>query len=318
MKALLAILLLQAAPQERDVNRVVLRDSVTVPGRYVRLMDLVAVEALRPETRRALADVWIGRSPEKGAIRTIPVAEIRLELELRGVALPDLVFHGESVKVRRGDERTVRAEKRMRRWIRADLDRQFAVLHPGASMPAVHVTYLATSEFSDKTELVSVKPRQRLRVGKVLFQAVVRDGEKGKDHTFDGIARINRVIRVAFAARNLKYFHRILPEDVVMKRLEVETAEGYCSNLDLLVGSRVLKEGMKAGEVFLSGRVKWKAIVLRKKPVEVTSRFMKAHGKALSNGGLGDIVRVEFPVTKKIVTCRVTGPDRVAILEDPR
>ena len=50
--------------------------------------------------------------------------------------------------------------------------------------------------------------------------------------------------------------------------------------------------------------------------MEVTSRVLKAYGKALSNGGLGDIVRVEFPVTKKIVTCRVTGPDRVAIPED--
>ena len=81
MAKLLILVWLLGATEIDD--RVVLREKVTVEGRFVRLIDLVEAETLTDEARQAFEGVWLGRSPEKGKTRRITVTQIHRELERR-------------------------------------------------------------------------------------------------------------------------------------------------------------------------------------------------------------------------------------------
>src|SRR5262249_48955783 len=81
---------------------IALKEKATVPGRWVRVVDLIDLDRTDPATRAKIADIHVGRAPEEGQTRTIRAEEIRRELAIRGIDLGSAIWSGDSVEVSRG------------------------------------------------------------------------------------------------------------------------------------------------------------------------------------------------------------------------
>ncbi|MHC4605500.1 MAG: flagellar basal body P-ring formation chaperone FlgA [Planctomycetota bacterium] len=296
-------------------DRMVLKETASADGRYVRLLDVVEPGALGAEAREILGGVWLGRAPGDGAERVITVEEIQRELERRGIRVSRFTFVGDAVTVRRGQEGAALAARALRSLICVELKGQFLgdVRAADRMRYSVRVTYLSLGDVPEKAELVRVFPREPLRIGPVHFTATVAAGEE--HFQVQGIARILRVVRVAFAQKSLRKYHIVRREDIVMRELDLESEEGYCTDLGLLVGAKLL-EKVHAGEPIPPGLVKFRAVIRRGDTVLVISGPVRAYGKALRDGSVGDYIRVQFERTKNIIACRVTGPGTAKHVEE--
>lgn len=307
LTTILALALLPG--QDPDAKaRLVLRADAGVEGRFVRLLDLVEAGALDPATLRRLEEVWLGRAPEAGGTRIVSAEEIRRELERRGFRSGEFEISGECVAVRSVPPGGEQGTKRLQAMIEGELTAQRAAhgRRGRGDRCAVRMSYLSRTGLPDGCELVSVTPREPFRIGPLHFTAEVRLPGATETLALDGIARLCRIVPVAFSRRGLKRHHVLRTEDIAMQDLEVESEEGYCTDRGALVGGK-LHEDVAEGEAFSPSGVKFKSLLRRGDTVLVDGDAVQAYGRALSDGALGEYVRVEFPETKKVVQCCVTG-----------
>jgi hypothetical protein len=113
----------------------VLRESARAEGRYVRLLECVEADRLGEETRRLLADVYLGRVPEGGQVRAVTVEEIRRELDLRGIDPARFEFVGRRVEVTSAEG----GPGTSRRAVIAEIRRAILERHPGLRPEEVEV-----------------------------------------------------------------------------------------------------------------------------------------------------------------------------------
>ena len=88
-------------------GELVLKEKARVPGRFVRLVDLLDPARGSETARGRVGDVWLGRAPADGEVRRITADEIRLELERRGFASDAFALVGREVAVEAGTEADV-------------------------------------------------------------------------------------------------------------------------------------------------------------------------------------------------------------------
>ncbi len=105
--------------------------------------------------------------------------------------------------------------------------------------------------------------------------------------------------------------------DLTTIRLPLERAgAGFIASADQLIGQSPRRQ-MPAGRLILVGSVGSPIVVLRNRPVTLVFEdgplLLAARGRALQEGGVGDLVRVMNIASSTVVTGTVTGAETVSV-----
>lgn len=282
MSPALSVLILLGA------EAIALKEKAVVNGRWVRIIDLLDTDRTDPATRARIADLYVGRAPEEGQIRTISAAEIRRELESRGIDLSAVIWNGESVDVSRGLSADATAFRRM---VTKALER-----HVGAAT----VKVVSLQPETCPGDVVEIKPAG------AGFTAVMSGGEK-----VDVVARVLRIREAVYAARDLQPGRKIDRADVELRK--VEMADGEPSlDLDAVVGSTVAFR-MRLGAAITPAELRLKPAVHKGDVVRVVSTGYEVDARALEDGAAGQEISLEFASSRNRVRARVVSADRAEV-----
>jgi flagella basal body P-ring formation protein FlgA len=122
-------------------------------------------------------------------------------------------------------------------------------------------------------------------------------------------------LSIAVARRDLWEGRIIAEHDLELREIEVDdTGEAWVKDLSETIGGR-LSEGIKKGNPLSSCQVRSKPWVKSGESVRVKSEFMESTGRALGDGHQGDLVEVEFAMTRKKGRARVVSAGIVCLEE---
>ena len=152
MSLALIVLLLGGA------DTIALKEKASVSGRWVRVLDLIDADRTDSATRLRVAEIYLGRAPEEGQIRTITVEEIRRELERRGVDPSAYSWRGEKVDVTSG---LAPASEPLSRAIAFEIKRHLMERESGlrSDEVSVRIVQLRPESCPDGCEVAEIKPR---------------------------------------------------------------------------------------------------------------------------------------------------------------
>jgi flagella basal body P-ring formation protein FlgA len=272
---------------------IALKEKAIVHGRWVRIIDLVDADRTDPTTRERLADLYVGRAPEEGQVRTISAAEIRRELESRGIDLSAVVWNGESVDVSRGV--TADAQS-LRKAVQKAIEKQAG---------AATVKILSLQPESCEGEVVELKADGSR------FVATMSTGAK-----VDVVARILRMREAVFAARDLAPGRLIDRADLETRRIEASDEERLL-DLGSVVGS-VSSTRVRMGAAITPSDLRLKAAIRKGDVVRVVSTSYEVDGRALEDGVPGQEIGLEFTSSRNRVRARVVDNTRVNAVEAAR
>lgn len=289
MSAALSLLILLSA------EAIALKEKATVQGRWVRVIDLVDADRTDPATRARIAEFYVGRAPDEGRTRTISAAEIRRELESRGVDLRGVIWNGESVEVSRGVSADAES---LRRSIQKALEK-----HVGAA----------------SVRLVSMEPDTCPGAGNVVeitsegsrFVALMSSGAK-----IEVIARVLRMREAVFAARDLAPGRLIDASDLETRRIEATDDERLLDPA-AVVGS-VTACRVRMGAALSPADLRLKPSIRRGEVVRAVSSSYEVDARALEDGIAGQDISLEFATSRNRVRAKVVDSTRVAVVETSR
>jgi len=267
---------------------IALKEKVVVHGRWVRVIDLLDADRTDPATRARIADLYVGRAPEEGQVRTITAAEIRRALEGRGFDLSAVIWNGESVDVSRGLSADATS---FRKLVTKALER-----HVGAAT----------------VKVVSLQPELcpgdvvEIKANGAGFTATMSGGEK-----VDVVARILRTREAVFAARDLQPGRKIERADVEIRWVEMSDDEKSL-DVDAVVGSTVALR-MRLGAAITPAELKLKPAVRKGDVVRVVSTGYEVDARALEDGAVGQEISLEFATSKNRIRARVVSSDRAEV-----
>jgi len=274
---------------------IALKEKATVQGRWIRVIDLVDADRTDPATRARIAEFYVGRAPDEGRTRTISAAEIRRELESRGIDLRGVIWNGESVEVSRG----VSADADLlRRAIQRALEK-----HVGAaSVRLVSVEPDTSPDAGDVVEIRSEGSR---------FVAVMSSGAK-----IDIVARVLRMREAVFAARDLAPGRLIDASDLETRRIEA-TDDERLLDLGAVVGS-VTAGRVRMGAAISPADLRLKVSVRRGDVVRAVSPSYEVDARALEDGVAGQEIGLEFATSRNRLRARIVDSTRVTVVETSR
>lgn len=276
---LLAALVLACATGSGEL---VLKEKARVSGRFVRLADLLR----NPDAR--VADVWLGRAPEEGSIRTIEADEVLRELERRGFDRAAWSVVGAATLVERGEEP---ANEALLRAVAFEIKR--GILDREGADPADVVV---------RVDRLTPEPPAGAEL------AAVRDGTAIFDGGFEArvVARITRLQERAFAAKDVPAGKTLDAGDLEFRRV-ADGGEAF----DVLGATAALR--LRKGAAIGPDDVKAKPVVRRGELLRLTAPGYEVDAKASEDGALGREIEVEIAASKSKVRARVSGPGRVEI-----
>lgn len=287
MSPALSILILLGA------EAIALKEKAVVQGRWVRIIDLIDADRTDPATRERLADLYVGRAPEEGRVRTILAAEIRREIESRGIDLSEVVWRGEQVEVSRGVSADAEA---LRQSVQKALEK-----HVGAAA----------------VKLVSLQPEScpgdvvEIKADGGRFVATMSTGTK-----VDVVARILRMRDAVFAARDLAPGRPIEKGDVEVRRIEA-TDDERLLDLGNVVGS-VTATRVRMGAPVTPAELRLKPVIRKGDVVRVVSTSYEVDARALEDGVSGQEIGLEFASSRNRVRARVVDGTRANAVEAAR
>lgn len=129
--------------------------------------------------------------------------------------------------------------------------------------------------------------------------------------------RVEIEVEIPVPVRRIRPGEIIEAADLTMLRLRLERAgAGFIASADQLVGLSPRRQ-MPAGRPVLVGSVGSPIVVLRNRPVTLVFEdgplLLAARGRALQEGGVGDLVRVMNIASSTVVTGTVTGAETVSV-----
>jgi len=287
-------------------DTVVLKEKARVSGRYVKLADLVDADRTGDGARAQIADVYLGRAPEDGLTRTITLAEIRRELERRGVDPEAFTFVGREVEVLRAGEPALEG---LRRSIAFEIKRFMLEQSAVARADEMVVRILSMHPDAPPAEVDVVDVRAR---GVSDFTVVLADAA-GTRTEIEVVARVLRTREVAFAAREINPGKTIDRADVELRRVESADEESASGDLTILVGATASVRLRKGGKIALS-ELRLKPVVKKGDVVRVCSASFQVDGRALEDGAPGQVIPLEFVVSKNRVRAKVADAGRVDVV----
>ncbi|HXX95093.1 MAG TPA: flagellar basal body P-ring formation chaperone FlgA [Planctomycetota bacterium] len=302
MTLLLAVLCVPAAG-----DTVVLRDQAKVSGRYVRLSDLLDPERTGDAVRAQAAEIYLGRAPEDGQSRVVTVAEIRRELERRGVDPEAFTFVGTQVQVIRSGASPLDA---LCRTIAFEIKRHLLEQNPGARADetVVRILSLHPEEVAPDCEVAEIRPRSASD-----YLVTLVDPSKRKLEV-EVVARILRTREIAFAVREINSGKVIERADLDLRRVETADQENATGDLGTLVGATAQVRIRKGARLSLSD-LRLKAIVKRGDIVRACSSNFEVDARALEDGAPFQEIALEYVTSKNRLRAKVAACDRVDVVE---
>ncbi len=289
MSPALSILILLGA------EAIALREKVSVNGRWVRVVDLLDADRTDPTTRARVADIYVGRSPEEGQTRTISAAEIRRELESRGIDLTSVVWSGESVEVRRGN-----AEPSD--MLRTSIAAAIKALEGAASVTILHVQPDVCPE---GCRVAEVKGNDEGYI------ATLSNGTK-----VDVAARVLKIREQVVAARDLPPGRVIESSDLEIRKIEAPESERLVDS-GVVVGSTSTSK-IRAGAAVTVAQLRLKPAIRKGDVVRAFSSGYEVDVVALEDGAAGQQISLEFASSRNRVRGKVVNGTRVDVVEAAR
>ncbi len=289
MSPALSILILLGA------EAIALREKVTVSGRWVRVVDLLDADRTDPNTRARVADIYVGRSPEEGQTRTIRAAEIRRELESRGIDLSSIIWSGESVEVTRGNAAPSDT-------LRPSLAAAIKALEGAASVQVVHVQPDLCPEGCRVTEV---------KANGEGYIATLSNGTK-----VDVVARVLKIREQVVAARDLPSGRVIESSDLEIRKIEASESERLVDS-GLAVGSTSTSK-IRAGTAVTAAQLRLKPAIRKGDVVRAFSSGYEVDVRALEDGSAGQEINLEFASSRNRVRGKVVNGTRVDVVEAAR
>ncbi|MBV8880283.1 MAG: flagellar basal body P-ring formation protein FlgA, partial [Planctomycetaceae bacterium] len=246
-----------------------------------------------PATRERIADLYVGRAPEEGQTRTISAAEIRRELESRGIDLSAAIWRGDAVEVSRGVSADTES---LRKSVLKALEK-----HAGAAT----------------VKIVSLQPENcpgevvALQADGSRFIATMSNGTK-----VDVVARILRMREAVFAARDLAPGRLIERGDVETRRIEAGDDERLL-DLSNVIGS-VSSSRIRMGAAITPAELRLKPAIRKGDVVRAVSSTYEVDAQALEDGVAGQEIGLEFASSRNRVRARVVDNTRVSVVEGGR
>lgn len=289
MSIALSILILLGA------EAIALKEKASVNGRWIRVVDLLDADRSDPTTRARVADIYVGRAPDEGQTRTISAAEIRRELESRGIDLSSVVWTGERVEVTRGSAAPSDA-------LRSGVAAAIRALEGAATVQIVHLQPDACPE---GCRVAEVKAHGEGYV------ATLSDGTK-----VDVVAKVLKIREQVVAARDLPPGRVIEPDDLEVRKVEAAATERLVDS-GLAVGSTSTSK-IRAGSAISTEQLRLKPAIRKGDVVRAFSSGYEVDVRALEDGAAGQEISLEFASSHNRLRARVVNGTRVDVVEASR
>lgn len=290
-----------------------LKEKATVSDRFVRLLDVVDGDRLGMGMREDLKDVYLGRSPEEGAQRTITAEEIGTELRRRG--LDEWKVTGDVVLVVGHSGTEPHAGELSRASFAFEIKCHLLATRKElrSSEFTVRVNFMEPETLPAGFEVSEVRTRNADDLRRGEYRVLLRNARQ-EQRIVMAIARVLFIREIPFATKLLRPGQRVHERDFEIRRVEVDHEDRLVEDIDRLPDARVLRSVQK-GQPITSLDVKLKPTVKRGNIVRIQSRFVETDGRVLEDGGRGEIVPVEYLGTKKRVSARVVSANHVVVVE---
>jgi flagella basal body P-ring formation protein FlgA len=286
-------------------DALVLLEQARVTGRWVRLADLLDTARSGPAARACAGEVWLGRAPEEGGIRSIGADEIRRELERRGMDAQAFEIRGARVEVRRGPA----PDEAFKRAVAFEIRRHLLEKEEAGAL-SVQVLSLHPESVPGDLEPRLVRPR-----GGSSFTVLCSDGARTEEVLVE--ARILRPREVAFAAREIQPGKLLERADLEIRRIDCSGDEAYAPSPELLEGAAVAVR-IRKGAALAASDVKPRPVVRKGDLVRASASGYEVDVRALADGAPGREIEVEFLGSRRRLRARVADAGRVGIVEEGR
>lgn len=182
---------------------------------------------------------------------------------------------------------------------------------------------------SSSVEIGRLDPRLRLRSCGQALQTFFPQASR-KSNTTVGVrcpgakpwtiyvsAKISQIAKVLVARQHLRRGSLIRADDFELKRYDINRLQyGYYTDLKEVLG-KTLKRHLNLGAVLTPTAIAVSKVIKRGESVSILAETkgitIRAKGKALEAGGIGDIIRVKNLNSKREIEARVTGPGQVKV-----
>ncbi len=280
----------------------------TVIGGMITLGDIAEITEGSDVGKSALSEIRIGEAPAPGESSTINAATILAAIESAGVKLEGIGYvFTETLTVTRAARLITLAE------VREAIEREIA--DEGSKISITSIDYREPVKvapgFASISAALSSRGRSKMRFG--ITVAVTDEAPK----TFEVQVKVADWADVPVASRPLRRGEIIDSSDLQMARVNLETlAEDVAISESDLIGKE-LKQNISTGETFRDRNIKVPPVILSSSKVTAVyeSGPLKAiaTGIALEDGIVGQVIRVQNEISKKILVARVVEPGLVKV-----
>jgi len=306
LKSLLISIILISGLQAVELE---LKETASVEGSYILLKDICRVNGKSV----LLGDVKVKRSPPPCRSEYVTKEEVARSIYsfLRGRRIPDnfsLKLRGaERCRVERVCTRidSSKLKERLKKFI----EERFSGIKV-VSLYAPSIT-VPSKNFRDSVE-VKEKGNHYVRLKYTVFAG------NETFRTFWITARVEKLVKTVVAAKFIPKGKIITADDLQVIELPERKARlGFPSKGEVI--GKVARVNIKKGSTIRESLLKPNYIVRRGDTVRISYRrgaiSVQIAGRAMENGALGDIIKVENVSTGKKLRCKVIGEDSVKFLE---
>ena len=295
----------EARPEVHKNDKVVLRESVVVKSKLVRLGDLFSNTGAKADItvayapapgKRALFDArWLSRVARAYGLDWRPLGlqdQIMVERESQIITRAEIEDSIHAALISQGAERSMTVELS---------NRLLRLYVASGSLATVGVEDVAYEPRTGRFTAIVVAP--------------ARDPRATRTRVTD---RLVKITEVPVLNRRMLRNEVITKGDIKWIKVRADRLRrGTITDSNELIGMAV-KRGAKAGLPLQAGAIQRPILVAKGSLVTIILKAPKmiltAQGKALDNGADGDTVRITNTQSKKVIEAEVTGMGRVAVL----
>ncbi len=287
---------------------VALKTHVSIDGDVVTLGDVLADDAFATAPgARALA---IAQAPAPGANGTIPIARIRSLAAAQNIALADTGYL-ETISVTRSSQHIgadviepLLIEAFNTRGLNGTLRIRFA------SEPALDIPIDAKPALT--VESLDADPQSGQ------FRAKLRSAADDRRFAPVTIAgRVYTVSTIPILVRDIKAGEVLGATDLSNKEIPTDKITATLVTAQSDIEGLAARHALRAGEALRQGDLERPQLVRKGSLVSIGVRtagmILTAQGRALENGGKGDVIRVLNTQSKRTIEATVKGPGEVVV-----
>jgi flagella basal body P-ring formation protein FlgA len=304
-----------------------LRPAVVAQGDVVRLVDVADFHGVSPEQRLGIEYLPLIPAPAEGLTRSISAQDVREIMSLYGLSVPEIKIAGECrvAGKSRSEAALVSLEQPIVATNSSEQRATEAItryLQSKDRLPTEwRVQVTASREQQAKLTAfgeLEITGGQAPWTGRQAF--TVRDAQAPGARAVIVKADVVRVARALVAKRSLQIGDVVTADDVEVGEITPSAlSAGALTTVAEAVGKEV-KRPVAEGQPFPAGSLQRPVVVKRGELISVHSVAagvqVKVAAKALADGGLGEVILLESPDTRKQFPARITGRQEAMVFVD--